>query len=259
MGSYALRGPPRSRTTCLGDLGSDGSVRLGGRRCTVEHALEHAVDSGVNRHPAVARVDLDALGVGVQASAPVDDRVCCASRSRPPRMLSASGAARCARKSSQHSPSRQLLENTPGSPRSPRRAIQRTVRSTDAETASEVAHGRAEHDQTADSCPGRAPRAHGRAHRHGFARSARPGCRKRLRDPADGISRRETIRSAQLTLARMPLIATRWPRRVSQRRIIASEASPAMKPGISSTGGASARRWGGFRAVRASRLASSPL
>jgi len=65
--------------------------------------------------------------------------------------------------------------------------------------------------------------------------------------------------SAQSTFARIPLMATWWPRRRSQRRIIVSDASPAMNPGMSRTGGASSLRRAGRRAFLASSRASSPL
>jgi hypothetical protein len=52
-----------------------------------------------------------------------------------------SGAVRSFWKAAQQSPSMQLVENNPGTPRSPRRATQRTVRSTDGETASESQTG----------------------------------------------------------------------------------------------------------------------
>src|ERR1019366_6105105 len=42
---------------------------------SVEHAVQLAVDGGVHRHPAVARVHLRLLGVRGQARPPVDDRV----------------------------------------------------------------------------------------------------------------------------------------------------------------------------------------
>jgi hypothetical protein len=72
-------------------------------------------------------------------------------------------------------------------------------------------------------------------------------------------SRRVTIRSAPSTLASMPLIETLCPRRRSQLRSTTSEASPAMNPGISSTGWASWRRVGERKALSASRRASSAL
>ncbi len=173
-------------------------------------------------------------------------------------MLAASGAARSAWNASQQAPSRQLVENTPGRPRSPSRAIQRTVRSTRGETARPSTTGEPSiarpHTSsgwrtasTRASVPPRLCPTSATGEPHSAAKSA--SC----------ASRRSTERPAQSTLANMPLIATRCPRRRSHARSTRSDASPAMNPGISITGGASASGRGARRRVSESSRASSAL
>ncbi len=213
----------------------------------VEHLLEHSVDLRVNRHAAVARVDLDQLRVGIQARAPVDDPV--AARVHRDGLDARPPAARRGplRKPAQHSPSLQLVENTPGIPRSPSRATSRTVRSTCAETARPSHTGEPSITSPHTSSGSRTASARASAPPRLWPISTTRSPQS-SREPLELVLQAlRRSRSAQPTLTRMPLIATRWPRRRSQPRITRSELSPAMKPGISITGWASSRRPGARR------------
>lgn len=193
----------------------------------VQRPVEHPVDVEVDRHAAVARRHLDGIG-----------------------------AASSARKSAQHAPSLQVLENTPGTPASPSAATQRTVRSTCVDTASESATGDPSITRPATE----------RGLRTASDRASAPprlcpirktGSPASCASSARRFSSLPTIASAQPTFVRMPLMRTRWPRRRSHWRSTPSEGSPAMKPGISIAGGASSRRLTPWNSRLASSRASS--
>ena len=167
-------------------------------------------------------------------------------------MPGASGAVRSARKVSQQAPSRQLVENSPGIPRSPRRATQRTVRSTGEDTAKPSRTGDPSITRPQTDSGSRTARARARAPPR-LCPMSTTGRSQSLANSCRSISRRVTIRSAQPTFARMPLMATRCPRRRNHALSTLSDASPAMNPGISSTGAASSRG----RDARSSPSASS--
>ena len=227
----------------------------------VEHALEHPVDLRVHGHAAVARVDLDRLRVGVHASAPVDDAV--AARVHGDGVDAGGRAARAGPRGrpAQQSPSWQLLENTPGSPRSPSQRHPAHGAQHLRGHRERVANGRAEHDQPAHAVGvAHGERARERAaaaladHDHRLAALVR----RAARAAAPG-ARRSARRSRRWRACRSS--HTRCPRRRSQWRSTPSDASPAMKPGDQQhgrcvlaprAGCAARRRRAGVRARRCS-------
>ncbi len=77
-----------------------------------------------------------------------------------------------------------------------------------------VAHGRTEHRKAAHAARDDGRRARVRTCRRGSGRSARPAHRCRGRASRAAPPSAQTSRSAQPMLTSMPLMATRWPRRL---------------------------------------------
>ena len=177
-------------------------------------SVEHPVDLGVHRHPAVARVDLDVRAVRVQARAPVDDRRRCASGPRRRRCPRRSGASRSvAEVRAALAVAAAAGEHAAGRRRSPRRATKRTVRSTCGETASGSRDRRAEHHERRDALGLAHGERRARARRRGSGRSGPTGLAAAVRESSHELLLQARSRSARRspTFARMPLIATRWP------------------------------------------------
>ena len=176
----------------------------------VEQPLELAVDVGVDRHAAMARVDLDPLGCGIEARPPVDDRV----------------AARVHR-DRRRCPSRQRRrEQRRGTPRSRRRPalVENSPRQPEVAEPRHPAHCAQHRRRTPRADRDRRPEHHQPARRSGWrtasARASVPprlwpirrprGSSRTLRGRA---SSRSSSRPAHPTLARMPLVVHSWPRR----------------------------------------------
>ena len=225
-------------------------------RLLLQDLRQDSVDRAVDRHSGVTRLDLDLAGGGIKTGPPRRRSHRCASRSPLRAPPADRGARRSSRKAAQQSPSAHRLENTPGTPQVAQARHRAHRPQHGPADAQRLEHRRAEHHERAHERPDCGPPARARALRRGSARSPPRGARSAR--PAAAALLEPTRRSlGAIDVQDDPGRRGARAAATQPSRSTASEASPAMNPGTSRTGGAAAVRLGRAKSRSAARRASS--